>query len=144
MRLSLFVYFLTGLPGLLFNTDFEQAILAQSLDVLTLLLFVYLCLQAFSKLQRFTQSVTALAGVGAIFQMLVLPLLSEFQGLDEASQVSPVAAVLLLAFVSWNLAVMAHIYRESFSIRLPSAIALTICYVFITLLVRRIFFPELA
>lgn len=144
MRLGLLLYFLTGLPGLLFNASFEQAVLAQSLDVLTLLLFVYLCLQAFAKLERFTQSVTALAGIGAIFQLLVLPLLFEFQGVEEASQVMLSTSLLLLAFVSWNLAVIAHVFRESFGIRLPAAMTLTICYVFITLLVRKIFFPELA
>ena len=144
MRLCLLLYFFTGLPGLLTNSEFDQAVYAQALDVLVLLTFIYLCLQAFAKLARFTQTITALAAVGAIFQLLVLPLLLNSQEVTEVSQVSLGVSLLLLMFVSWNLAVIAHIFRESFGIRLPAAMALTICYVFITLLIRKFFFPELA
>jgi len=144
LKLSLLVYFVTGLPSLLENVDIEKAVLAQALDVLVLMLFTYLCLQAFTKLERYTQTLIALAGVGAIFQLVVLPILFEFQDVEEASQAMLGISLLLLALVSWNLAVIAHIFRESFSVRLPAAMALTICYVFITLSVRKFFFPELA
>ena len=52
-------------------------------------------------------------------------------------------SLLLLMFVSWNLAVYAHIFRESFGIRLPAAMVLTICYVIITVVARKLFFPDL-
>lgn len=144
MKLCLLVYFVSGLPGLLVNVDFEQAILAQSLDIVVLLLFTYLCLQAFTKLERYTQTVIALASVGVVFQLVVLPILFEFRGAEEASKAMLGMSILLLGLVSWNLTVIAHIFRESFSVRLPSAIALTICYMFVTLSARKFFFPELA
>jgi len=144
MKLSLLAYLLSGLPGLLVSVDFEQAVLAQALDVLVLLLFTYLCLQAFKKLERYTQTIVALASVGAIFQLVVLPILFEFKEVEEASQVMLGMSLLLLGLVSWNLTVIAHIFRESFSVRLPAAIALTISYMFITLSARKFFFPELA
>ena len=144
MKLSLLVYLVTGLPGLLMSVDFGQAVLAQSLDVIVLLIFTYLCLQVLVKLERFTQTIIALASVGAVFQLIVLPILFEFKGVEEASQVMLGMSLLLLALVSWNLTVIAHIFRESFSVRLPAAIALTICYMFITLSARKFFFPGLA
>ena len=143
MKLSLLVYFVSGLPSLLVNVEFEQAVLAQSLDVVVLLLFTYLCLQAFAKLERYIQTIVALASVGVVFQLIVLPILFEFREVEEASQAMLGMSILLLALVSWNLTVIAHIFRESFSVRLPAAIALTICYMFITLSARKFFFPGL-
>ncbi len=144
MKLSLLAYLVSGLPGLLVSVDSVQAVLAQALDVLVLLLFVYLCLQLFVKLERYTQTIIALASIGSLFQLAVLPILFQFKGVEEASQVMLGMSLLLLALVSWNLTVIAHIFRESFSVRLPAAIALTICYMFITLSARKFFFPELA
>ena len=144
MRLSLLFYFISGLPGLLITASFADAALAMTLDVVVLLLFSYLCLQAFSKSARYVQTITALATVGAVFQLAVLPLLLDFQGGQEATQGMLGLSLLVLMLVSWNLAVFAHIFKESFGIRLPAAMVITICYVFITLLARKIFFPELA
>ncbi len=144
MKLSLIVYFLTGLPGLMISIEFGQAVLAMALDVVVLLLFVYACLQAFSKSERFVQSVTGLASIGIVFQLIVLPLLYNFNSDPQAAEQMLSISILLLMFVSWNLAVYAHVFRESFGVRLPAAMLLTICYIVITLMARKIFFPELA
>lgn len=143
MRLCLLVYFITGLPGLMMTLGFETSILAMALDILVLLAFVYLCLQAFSKAERFVQTVISLASVGTVFQLIVLPLLFNFQVDPEEAQAMVGLSLLLLMFVSWNLAVYAHVFRESFGVRLPAAMVLTVCYIVITMLARKIFFPEL-
>jgi len=146
MRRSLMVYFVTGLPGLMINISFEQAALAMVIDVAVLLLFVYLCLQAFAKSERFVQSVISLASIGTVFQIAVLPLLYSVNAdAGEAIQVTEEMlglSVLLLLFVSWNLAVYAHVFRASFDVRLSAALLLTICYIVITMLARKLFFPE--
>jgi hypothetical protein len=144
MRLCLIVYFISGIPGLMMSASFPQAIFAMTLDVVVLLAFVYLCLQAFSKSERFIQSVISLSSIGVVFQLIVLPLLFNFDADPEVAQQMLGLSLLLLMFVSWNLAVYAHIFRESFGIRLPVAMVLTVCYIVITLLARKIFFPELA
>ncbi len=143
MRLCLLAYFVTGLPGLIINTSFEQAVLAMAMDLIVLLLFVYLCLQAFSKSERFIQSVISLASIGIVFQLIVLPLLYNFDANPEAAEAMLSLSILLLVFVSWNLAVYAHVFRESFGIRLPAAMVLTVSYIVITMLVRKFFFPEM-
>lgn len=144
MKLCLLAYFVSGLPGMMLNVDFVPAVLAMVLDTLVLLVFIYLCLQAFSKSERFTQSVISLAGIGTVFQLVVLPLLYNFDVDPEAAEAMAGVSLLLLIFVSWNLAVYAHIFKQAFGIRLPAAMMLTICYIVFTVLVRKIFFPELS
>lgn len=143
MKFCLVVYFLTGLPGLLVSTSFEQAIFAMALDVVVLLLFVNLCLRAFSKSERYVQSITALASIGIVFQLSVLPLLYKLNLNPEAAAEMVSLPVLFLIFFSWNLAVYTHIFRESFGVRLPAAMILTVCYVVIYVLARKLIFPEL-
>ncbi len=146
MRLCLLVYFLTGLPGLLKSEALGVSLVVMALDTLVLLGFAYLCLQAFHKLPRFAQTISALASTGAVFQLAVLPLMQSLN-VEDVQAAAPEAmlgfTLLLLLFVIWNLAVYAHIFRESFNIRLPAAMVLTVCYVIINVLVRTLFFPEL-
>lgn len=144
MRLCLIVYFVTGIPGLVISVDFQYAVFAMALDVIVLMSFVYVCLQAFSKLERFVQSVIALASIGVVFQIIVLPMLYSFNADTEAAEAMLSLSLLLLMFVSWNLAVYAHVFRESFGVRLPVAMILTVCYIVISLLARKIIFPELS
>lgn len=143
MRLCLVVYFITGLPGLVSNVSFEQAMLAMFLDVLVLLLFVYLCLYAFSQLPRFVQSIISLASIGVVFQILVLPVIYNFNSDPKVAQDMFGLSILLLVFVSWNLAVYAHIFKAAFGVRLPAAMVLTVCYILITMMARQIIFPEI-
>ncbi len=144
MRLCLIVYFVTGLPRLLISVDFFQAVLIMSLDIIVLWAFVYFCLQVFSKSERFTQSITGFASVGAVFQLMVLPLLYILNSDPEVAKTTPLLPILFLLFFSWNLTVYAHLFRESFSVRLPAAMALTVCYIIISWFITTVFFPELA
>ena len=143
MKLCLMAYFITGLPGLMATASFEVAVFAMVLDTLVLLVFAYLCLQAFGKSARFVQTVIALASCGAVFQLIVLPLLYSLPAEPEVSEALFGISLMLLVFVSWNLAVYAHIFRESFNVRLASAMALTVCYIVMTVVVRKLLFPEL-
>lgn len=143
MKLSLLVYLLTGLPGMSISLSMSQSLLAMLLDVLVMLAFVYVCLKAFNLQARFVQSVTALAAVGAVFQLLPLPLLYQLQGMQEGEQIAPGLSIFLLILVSWNLAVIAHIFRATFNIRLLAAMALTICYIVISYLAKESIFPGL-
>jgi len=81
---------------------------------------------------------------GAFFQLLVLPLIFNFDADPKVAEEMLGLSIMLLIVVSWNLAVYAHLFRESFGVRLPAAMILTVCYIVITLMVRKIFFPEIA
>jgi uncharacterized membrane protein len=71
---------------------------------------------------RFVQTVTALAGVGIVFNAISWLILSRF----DASQEQPELALAWFAVFIWSLAVDAHIYRHALSIRLPAAVLITV------------------
>lgn len=141
MRLSLIVYFFVGLPSTMLITDFETAVLDMAVEVIMLVLFVYVCLQAFSKSARFAQTITAMASVSVVFKLAILPLLNNISA-DSADGKAALSFIVLLMLYSWLLAAYTHIFRESFAIRLPAAMVLTICYVMVSLLVAQVMFPE--
>ena len=89
------------------------------------------------------QSIISLARIGVVFQILVLPVIFNFNTDPKVAQEMLVLSVLLLVFVSWNLAVYAHIFKLSFGVRLPAAMVLTVCYILITMMARQIIFPEI-
>ncbi len=147
MRLILIVYFITGFPGLMIDFNFGQAVLAMILDVSVLVLFIYLSLQAFSKSERFVQSVICLASIGIVFQLIVLPVLYSINPAAEAAVHVPgkdlLLSLLLFIFIAWNLAVFAHVVKSSFGVRLSRAMVLTIGYFAITVFTQKAVFPGL-
>ncbi len=140
MRLCLLAYFVTGLPTLMARLSFEKAVLVMVLDISVMLLFVYACLQAFSKSSRYVQSITTLMAVGVFFQIVMYPLLSRF-----SIETKPDDSILslILVFAIWMFAVFSHIFKESFSIRMPAAIILLICYGFISQILSLMLFPDM-
>lgn len=143
MRLSLLIYFVTMLPGLMVRLEFEVAVFAAVLDVFMLVLFVYLCLQAFAKSERFIQAVTALACVSFVFQLAIWPLLNILTESPGEEQVA-ITYLSILGIQAWLLAVYTHIFRESFGVRLPAAMLLTVCYVVINIMAGQILLPEVS
>ena len=141
MRLSLLVYFVTMLPTLMMRLEFELAVFAAAIDIAMLMLFVYLCLQAFSKSARFIQTITALACVGFVFQLAFWPLLDTLMSNPGEGQVA-ITYLTILGVQAWLLAVYTHIFRESFGVRLPAAMLLTVCYVVINIMVGQVLLPE--
>ena len=141
MRLTLIVYFIVGFPSTMLIADFETAVLDMTIEVIMLMLFVYVCLQAFSKSARFVQTITAMASVSVVFKLAIWPLLNNISS-DSTDGKAALSFIILLMLYSWLLAAYTHIFRESFGIRLPAAMVLTISYVVISLLVAQIMFPE--
>ena len=142
-RILLVMYFISGILSMLSSTVFEDGVLIMMLDVSVLLLFTWLCFQAFKKQPRFIQTMTALAGVGTIFQLLAWPLLIQVESLKQSGETSIEVSLLLLIIISWNLAVFAHIYRHALGIRTPVAFILTLAYVMINVTARYLIFPQI-
>ncbi|MDQ1363771.1 MAG: hypothetical protein QG652_1633 [Pseudomonadota bacterium] len=140
LHVSLLAYLISGVLSMLDTTPFDQALLVMLVDLAVLLLYAWLCLQAFNKLSRFIQMATALAGVGTIFQLIAWPLLAYIDNQPETTASG--LSIWLLFFVGWNLAVYAHIFRESFNVRMLSAFVLTLTYAVITVSVRQLLFPD--
>jgi hypothetical protein len=141
MHVTLMAYLISGVLSMLATTPFDQALLVMLADLAVLLLYAWLCLKAFNKTPRFVQTVIAMAGVGTFFQIIAWPLMAYIDNQAEAAASG--ISILLLLIVGWNLAVYAHIFRESFNVRMLSAFVLTLTYAVITVSVRQLLFPDL-
>lgn len=139
LQVSLLAYLITGVLSMLSATPLDEALPVMLADLAVMLLYAWLCLKAFNQSARFIQMTTALAGVGAIFQILAWPLMAYLDNQQGAP--APGLSMLLLFVVGWNLAVYAHIFRESFNVRMLSAFVLTLTYAAITVSVRQLLFP---
>lgn len=139
LQLSLLAYLISGVLSMLSTAPFEKALPIMLADTTVMLLYAWLCLKAFNKSARFVQMTTAMAGVGAIFQILAWPLMASMG--NQQGQVSGTVILLNIFLLGWNLAVYAHIFREAFNVRMLSAFVLTLAYVAITVSVGQLLFP---
>lgn len=72
--------------------------------------------------ERFTQTLTALAGVGIFFNMVTWVLLSQ----SDATTNQPVLALIWFAVFIWSLFVDANIYRHALSVALSMGMLITV------------------
>lgn len=141
-RLMITVYFVTGIMSMWPSVDVFDSVFIMILDASILLAFAWICLKTFNKTARFIQVGTTLLAIGSIFQLLAWPLIAYLDSLKDAGNTSSELSLILLALISWNLAVYAHIFRQSFEIRMLSAFIMTIAYVVINITARQILFPQ--
>jgi len=141
LQVAALAYLISGVLSMLSAAPVDQSLLVMLVDLGVMLSFGWLCLKAFNKSPRFIQMSTAMVGVGTIFQLLAWPLMAYIDNQQEVS--APGTSLLLLFVVGWNLAIYAHIFRESFNVRMLSAFVLTLAYAVITVTVRQLLFPGL-
>ena len=143
LRIVLALYFVTGVLSSLPSSSLGQSLMMMCVDVLILMLFCWICLQFFKQLPRFNQMMTAILGTGSLFQILAWPLMFYFEIARAKQLVVPELGFLLLMLISWNLAVYAHIFRETLGIRLYAAFLITLSYAIISITTRQLLFPDL-
>ena len=143
LRLVLVLYFVTGVLSSLPSSSFGQSVQMMCVDIFILMVFCWGCLQLFRKSSRFNQMMTAILGAGSLFQLLAWPLMFYFEIAQAKQVIVPELGFLLLMLISWNLAVYAHIFRESFGVRLYAAFFITLLYAVISVTSRQLLFPEL-
>jgi hypothetical protein len=134
------LYFIVALVSWLVTLELQMALLASVVDVAFLIVFIRLIVGAFGKTTRFVQTVSAMLGIGIIFQTLGLPLM-QIMAVDR-EQANGEVVLLIIALYSWNLAVFAHILREAVSIRLATSFVITLVYVVLTTTSYQFFFSD--
>lgn len=140
LHVSLVAYLITGVLSMLSVMSLELALPMMLVNLVVMLLYAWICLKAFNHLARFVQMTTAMAGVDAIFQFIAWPIMAYINTQQDVP--APGMSMLLFFIVGWNLAIYAHIFRESFNVRMLSAFVLTLAYVAITVTVRQLLFPD--
>lgn len=116
------------------------AIGATLLDIALLTLLLGIALRTRSLVPRFTQSASALLGVGALFTLVAIPL----QPLLEAPDVADpdgVSALLYLLYVAWVQVVYGHILRHALNLPFGAGIAIALGYTLTSAILVELFFP---
>lgn len=118
-----------------------RALLSGLLDTLLLVVLAGTLLYVQRRNARIIQTVTALAGTGAIITLMAVPLSRWLHGADQAAGEGGFALLLLLILTGWSLAVAGHIFRHALSV--PYFIGLVLAGVFywISISVFRALFP---
>ncbi len=141
--LAVLAYFVTGAVVATFQWPLSQAILAAFLDTVFLTVLSRVLLWARMLSGRFVQTLTALAGSGAVMTVIALPLVmwQGFVGVTDANAPT-LPSWLLMIWMIWNVVVVGHILRHALSTVLPLGIGLAAVYAYITFQLMRIFLPS--
>lgn len=115
---ALAAYFLAGLMIALTQQSAGPAVLAALADSAVLALLTHTVLLLRKRPERLPQTLSALAGAGAVIQLIAWPLLT-----------SP---ALLAALLIWSLAINAHILRHALEVRLGLAIFASVGFLLVS------------
>lgn len=119
LKLTLLTYAGSGLLAILLSLQqagVGTALLLTLADVALLAALTYAVLYMLGYLARFTQTLTALAGVGTLLQLIATPLGLWYQRSLVADGAAAMPALLWLLLLIWSIAVTAHILRHAFSV----------------------------
>jgi hypothetical protein len=133
---------ISGIMVLISRVEVNFAVMNMALDLALLLGFTYVLLRALNKLPRFVQTLTALCGVGIIYHLLTWPLLVQMGVEDSSDIVRAMASLLMLFLISWQVLVIAHIFRRAIDSGMTSAIALSFALFLISVTASQILFAD--
>jgi len=118
-----------------------NALLSGVVDTLLLVVLTGALLYARQRNTRVIQTVTALAGTGAIITLIALPVSGWLHGADQAAGEGGFALLLLLFLTGWSLAVAGHIFRHALSVPYFLGLVLAAVFYWISISVFRGLFP---
>lgn len=109
-------------------------------SLLILLVFTWYLLEYTEKRARFNQTASALAGTGALFNLLVWPLYVQLakDELPATTEQMLVMAVYLL--LSWNVLVMGYIFKHALETSMLNALIISFMLLLISLILTQSLF----
>lgn len=107
------------------------------LDLAVTALFIYGGLQFQRKTERFQQSFSALAGAGALINIVAVPLILGVGG----DQIQSTGALLLLLLYGWTMAVCAHVFRYTFDLGPVGSAMVSVVYIITAVQISHLIFP---
>ncbi len=130
LALTLIVYAVMSVALASVQLSLGKALLYALADIMVLALVTHTLLLLRRLPARLMQTLTALAGTGALFELLALPL-------ARATEPSP----LLFGLMIWSIAVSAHILRYALSVSFARGMLASVGYVVVNLIVMSALFP---
>ena len=131
LSLSILGYMLASALLALLSAQLVNAILAGIIEVLLVMLFTYGLLQIRNKTERWSQTITALAGTGIVLSLIALPLYYLGSSQGGAGTIQNVGLFLLIILIFWNIAIMAHIFRHALQTTIGLGVAIAIAYLWV-------------
>ena len=141
MCLSVAGYMLASTLLALLSEQLTDATMAGIVEAMLVMLFTYGLLQIRNKVERWSQTITALSGAGIIISLIAFPLyyLGSTDSQEGVSQ--SIGLLLLIVLIIWNIAIMAHIFRHALQTTIGFGIAIAVSYVWIISSFIAILFP---
>lgn len=131
LGLAIAAYAVTSLFAAALQLPFEKAVLAAALDVGLLGTLSYLVLWIRMLTPRWTQTMTALAGTGAVIAVFMLPFIF-WQANATTSETAFVPTVALLGCMIWDMFIIGHIMRHALNVPMLLGGTLAAVYIYIS------------
>ncbi|WP_455218080.1 hypothetical protein [Kaarinaea lacus] len=138
MALCIACYTVVGFAISLSEQPFGQSIIIAAADTSLMVGLAYLGLWARDSLPRATQTVTALAGTGTLFELIGWPLVTYLQSLGEGE--TSLLSLLLLGIVIWNIVVIGHILRHALELPMWVASGIALLYIYTSIRVMSVLY----
>ena len=143
LALSIVLYFLLDLLLANLDENITHALPAAMVDTLFLLVFVLLLMLLCRKVNRWTQTVTALAGTGIVFGLLLMPAVIALPVPDAMPAMQQILPIVLYLVLIWYVVVLAHIFRHAMSSSLALGVFVSIIYLLMGVFIELTFvYPD--
>lgn len=142
MSCIIFLYLVSGLVVQSGLVEPSLSISRMILNLAITMFFTYLILLSLELNTRFIQTMSALVGVGIVFNLLAWPLLAQLSAHTSDKPLTGIISLFVLLLMSWELLVTAHIYRHALNVKMSHAIILSLGLFFISITLSQVIFPE--
>jgi CDP-diglyceride synthetase len=115
-----------------------------ALDVLIMILFSWSVLRLTKKSARYLQTLTALAGTGAVLGLVGLPLIQQAARAHTGEEPAATLVVGWLMLLVWSISVQAHIYRHALSTRYGVGLLVAGLQMVLVISLLETLFPQVA
>lgn len=132
LRASLLAYGVCGFVSALIGLSPVWALAGTLLDVALLALLTGVALGLRRRPERYTQTLTALAGSGTVLGLISLPIVTAL-GLAPDGPLQLLLSNLWLLLLVWNLVVIGHIARHALDLGMPAGLGVALVYFMILL-----------
>ncbi len=141
---SLLAYVTLDLLQARASSGWQTSLGMTALDTLIMVLFSWSVLRLTKKSARYLQTLTALAGTGAVLGLVGLPLIQQAAQaqLDDGPGGMLVLGWLLLLL--WSISVQAHIYRHALSVRYGAGLLVAGLQMVLVISLLETLFPQAA
>lgn len=132
----LLAYFIVSVLINQIDMSFRISVWSSFSELIVLAAFLYVLLKINGYLLRYQQSLAALAATGSLLGLLALPFLSAFHQYSDQANTNNFLLLALMLLMFWSLMVTAHIFRRALDTSAGKAVALTVFYVLVAIIIN--------